>query len=136
VEIEAAQTYAAPPSPVHSDANLTAEQRLLRQMDDFSYQSCTLSPENDATFTNPENVPIGVQLAPGLRPGDAVTLTIDGQVAANSTSYVLQPANRGTHSVQVTVKDRFGRVLCSSSSSFHVIRPTLNSPARRKATPH
>jgi hypothetical protein len=136
VEIEPAQTYTAPPSPVHSDSNLTAEQRLLREMDDFSYRSCRLSPENDATFTNPQNVPIAVQLDPGLRPGDSVTLTIDGRVIANATSYVLQPADRGSHSVQVTVKDRFGRVLCNASSSFHVMRPSLNSPARRKATPH
>jgi hypothetical protein len=27
-------------------------------------------------------------------------------------------------------------VLCSASSAFHVMRPSLNSPARRTATPH
>jgi hypothetical protein len=137
VDIEPAQTYSAPPAPVHSDSNLTAEQRLLRQMDNFSYTSCAITPENDATFTNPESVPIGAQTNPELRPGDSVTLTVDGRATgSNSSSYLLQPADRGTHSVQLTIKDRFGRVLCSASSSFHVIRPTLNSPARRRPTPH
>jgi hypothetical protein len=133
VVLESAQTYSAPPAPSTTNSNVPAEQRLLQQMDDFNYSSCSISPENDATFTNPENVSIAVQTNPGLRPGDKVTLSVDGaQVAANATSFLMEPANRGTHSVQVTIRDNYGRVLCSASSSFHVIRPSVNSPARRR----
>jgi hypothetical protein len=133
VILESAQTYTPPPAPTSSNSNVPAEQRLLQGMDDFNYSSCSISPENDASFTNPESVPIAVQTNPALRSGDKVTLTVDGaQVAANATSFLMEPAHRGTHSVQVTIRDSYGRELCSASSSFHVIRPSLNSPARRR----
>ena len=138
IVLESAQTYSSPPAPVTTNSNIPAEQRLLRGMDDFSYSSCSISPENGATFTNPQNVPISVQTDPGLRPGDKVTLSVDGaDVGRNTMNFLLQPADRGTHSVQLTIKDSYGRVLCSASSSFNVFRPTINSPARRpRPTPH
>jgi hypothetical protein len=135
VELSSAQTY-TPSTPAVSsgggDASLPSEQRLLQQMDDFSYSSCALTPANDSTFTNPENVQISLSSTPALRAGDRVTLSVDGQaIDGNRASYVLQPANRGTHSVQATIRDSFGRVLCSASTSFHVMRPSLNLPGRR-----
>ena len=50
VEIQAAQTYSAPP-PVDPSAssNLPREQQLLKEMDDFRYQACTLTPKSDET---------------------------------------------------------------------------------------
>jgi len=30
----------------------------------------------------------------------------------------------------VTVKNVMGKIVCTSTSSFHVLRPSLNSPAR------
>ncbi|MDF3018964.1 MAG: hypothetical protein K0Q92_267 [Steroidobacteraceae bacterium] len=134
VELESVQTYSAPQSSVSSSANsnIPSEQRSLQGIDDFVYESCTITPENDATFTNPENVSIGVSLSPGLRPGDSVNLVVDGKAAnPQSTHAVLQPADRGTHTAAVTLKDSHGRVLCSASVSFHVIRPSLNQPRRR-----
>ena len=133
VELEPAQTYSTPKQPANpSSSNVPAEQRLLQQMDDFQYTSCSLSPENDATFTNPEGVPINVQLQPSLRARDVITLSVDGQVIGNSTSHVLQPAHRGSHTAQVSVKDSYGRELCSASTTFHVFRPSLNLPGRRQ----
>jgi hypothetical protein len=138
IVLESAQTYTPPPAQTTTNSNVPAEQRLLQEMDDFRYSSCSISPENGATFTNPESVAIAVQTSPGLRGSDKVALTVDGaQVSANATSYMLQPAHRGEHSVQVTIRDNYGRVLCTASSSFNVFRPTLNSPARRpRPTPH
>lgn len=134
VELEPVQTYSAPKSSVSSSAgsDVPSEQRSLQGIDDFVYESCTLSPENDATFTNPENVPVSVSLSPGLRPGDTVNLVVDGKAAdPQSTQLVLDPVDRGTHTATATLKDSFGRVLCSASVSFHVIRPSLNQPRRR-----
>jgi hypothetical protein len=134
VELEPAQTYSKPDEPAStssSTSNVPSEQRLVQQMDDFRYASCTLSPENEATFTNPQGVPISVQLQPNLRPRDVITLSVDGQVVGNSAAHVLQPANRGTHTAQVTVKDTYGRELCSASTTFHVFRPSLNMPRRQ-----
>lgn len=130
VELEQPQTYSSPPPPEIAP-NLPVDQQLLAQMDDFTYSGCGVTPENDETFTNPENVPVSVSLAPGLRPGDTMTLSIDGKVVGtNILTYVMNPVYRGSHTIQVTVKDQFGRVLCSSSSTFHVMRPSLNMPRR------
>jgi uncharacterized protein DUF4124 len=133
VELEAAQTYSAPPSAsAPPDSTLPAEQRLLQQIDDFTYSTCAISPENDSTFTNPTNVPVTVNVSPEVRVGDLLQLSIDGKPAAPGVrSMTLDPAYRGTHVVQVTIKDQFGRMLCSSSISFHVMRPSVNMPARR-----
>lgn len=131
VDIQPAQGYSAPPAP-SSNPSVPLEERLLKQTDTFSYQSCSLSPEQDATFTNPENVSVVVSTEPELRPGDVVALTVDGLlVSPNLRNHVISPVNRGSHTVQATVKDTFGRVLCTASTTFHVMRPSLNSPARR-----
>jgi hypothetical protein len=132
VELEPAQTYSAPANPATGNSSVPAEQRALQQMDDFRYTSCSVSPANDETFTNPTNVPISVQLEPALRAADRLTISVDGRaVAQNVMSWSLQPADRGTHTVQVTVRDSYGRELCSASSSFHVLRPSILMPGRR-----
>lgn len=131
VELEPAQTYSAPPSPAAGNSSTPTEQRLLEQMDDFRYASCGITPANEETFTHPPSVPISVQLAPSMRPDDRVTLTVDGKVVAqNSLNWVMQPAERGTHTVKVTVRDAYGRELCSASSTFHVLRPSVLMPRR------
>jgi hypothetical protein len=130
VDLEPAQTYSAPAPSATSD--LSSEQALLRKIDDFRYESCRLTPENDATFTNPVNVTVEAQVVPDMRVGDVAQLTMDGKPAPlNSLTAVLDPANRGTHNAQLIIKDSFGRVLCSSGVTFHVIRPSVNMPARR-----
>jgi hypothetical protein len=132
VDLEPAQTYSSPAPSAPPASNLPSEQRLLKKIDDFQYESCTLTPENDETFTNPLNVPVAAQVRPSLRVGDVAQLSVDGKPApANTLGAVLDPADRGTHTAQLTIKDSFGRMLCSASVSFHVLRPSLNSPARR-----
>lgn len=133
VELQPVQTYSSPKdSSSSSSSNQSAEQRALEGIDDFRYDSCSISPENDATFTNPENVVVQVSINPSLRPNDTVNLVVDGQAApAESTSFVLQPVDRGTHTATATLKDSYGRVLCSTSASFHVFRPSVNQPGRR-----
>lgn len=133
VELQTAQTYSAPSSTARTDPSLPAEQRLLQEMDSFKYESCTLRPNHDETFMNPESVPVNVFLKPLLRPGDVVDLRVDGSPIgdASTTAYTMKPVYRGTHQVSVVVKDRFGRELCNSSASFHVHQPNLNSPANK-----
>jgi hypothetical protein len=132
VEVQPAQTYSAPPqSPVN--ARLPREQRLIQGYDEYKYQSCTLSPRPDASFMNPESVPVSADFAPALRPNDVATLTIDGQaLQPNLTQHTMTQVSRGTHTVTVTVKNPNGQVMCTASTSFHVQRPSLNSPARSR----
>jgi hypothetical protein len=131
VEIQPVQSYSAPKQTV--DSNLPAEQRALQAIDDFRYSSCSLSPANDETFTNPENVQISVTTTPAIRAGDQISVAVDGRelVSAGLGQYVYAPVERGEHSVQLSIKDGGGRELCSARTVFHVFQPTLNSPARR-----
>jgi hypothetical protein len=130
VELQGAQTYSAPPAT--PNPNLPAEQKVLKGIDDFLYSSCTLSPVKDETFVNPDSVAISVTTAPPLRPGDVVNFTIDGRAVGNGMrDFLLSPVERGTHQVQVSIKDGYGRVLCNSATEFHVRRPTIYSPGRR-----
>jgi hypothetical protein len=132
IDIQPAQSYSAAPASSGS-ANLPREQQLLQEADTFNYERCTLAPANDSTFNNPEEVNISLSTVPLLRPYDLVSLTVDGQAVGTpgSTSYRMSPVYRGTHAVAATITNRAGRVVCSASASFHVLRPSLNSPARR-----
>jgi hypothetical protein len=132
IDLEPAQSYSAPQTP-NVDSNLPREQQLQQQVDDFKYDGCSLTPVNDATFTNPEEVVISLSTFPMLRPFDLVVLTVDGQAVGSpgTTTYKMTPVYRGTHAVAATVTNRAGKVVCMASASFHVLRPSLNSPARR-----
>jgi hypothetical protein len=135
VEIQSAQTYSAAQAAPAAQSAVPREQQLLNEMGEpFRYESCALKPDPDQTFTNPELVSVSVSLTPALRAGDVVDLRLDGATVggANALSYVMKPVARGTHSVSVTVKDRYGRPACSASASFHVHQPSVNSPARNQ----
>jgi hypothetical protein len=131
IDLEPAQSYSAPQTP-NVNSNLPREQQQLL-VDNFKYDRCTLTPANDSTFTNPEEVIISLSTFPMLRPFDLVVLTVDGQAvgAPGTMTYKMTPVNRGTHAVGVTITNRAGAVVCTASASFHVMRPSLNSPARR-----
>ena len=133
VDLQPAQTYSAPPPGVSAESQRPREEQLLQQTDDFRYLSCTVSPENNTTFQNPEAVIIEVSTNPPLRPGDVVTMTVDGQPAGapNTQSYTMSPVYRGSHTVGLNVADQYGKVVCNSTSVFHVQQPGLNSPARQ-----
>jgi hypothetical protein len=134
VDIQPAQTYSAPPPPLGGTENsrLPREQQLLREMNDFRYQSCLLTPKNDETFQNPTSVTVAVVLQPNLRPGDVADLRIDGTSAGpNALSFGMPQPSRGAHTASVLIKDRYGKSMCNASTTFHVFRASVNSPARR-----
>jgi hypothetical protein len=137
VEVQPAQTYSPPATTTPAPANpsLPREQQQVMDAANFQY-ACAISPRADETFQNPDAVTLGVQLTPGLRPGDLVNVSLDGSAVpneANSTSTLVQYPERGTHTAAVTVVDRSGKTVCSVSSTFHVQRAGLNSPQRRPA---
>jgi hypothetical protein len=133
LDLQPAQTYSAPTPRLPATSSVLREQQLLEQYENFKYQRCGVTPENDVTFQNPEEVKITVVTEPALRSTDVITLTVDGLPVggSNTLSYTMSPVYRGTHTVGVTVRNISGQVLCNSTSSFHVMRPGLNSPARR-----
>jgi hypothetical protein len=138
IEIQSAQTYSAPAPAAAATPGLPTEQQLLKDMGaPFHYDSCATSPAQDQTFTNPESVSLGVALKPTLRVGDVVDLRLDGTPVGgtNALSFLVKPVYRGSHTVSVSIKDRYGRMACDASSTFHVFQPSLNSPTRQAAPP-
>ncbi len=135
VELANAQTYSSPTTPNSSSSRTPREQQLLEQMDDFRYSVCALLPANDTSYTNPESVSVSLSLTPGLIADHTVVVTIDGQPipgGPNATGATLTTVYRGTHTVAAIVRNRYGKTMCQATSTFHVIRPSLNSPTRRR----
>jgi hypothetical protein len=133
VEVQPAQTYSAPATTTPSNSSVPREQQQVMDAANFQY-ACAISPRADETFQNPDSVTLGVQLTPGLRPGDIVNFSLDGTAVpneANATNAQVQFPERGSHTAAVQVVDRSGKTVCSVSSTFHVQRAGLNSPQRR-----
>jgi hypothetical protein len=132
VQLKAPQTYTAPKTPVGP----RQAPRQAPSRPGAAYQSCAISePANDQVFTNTDTVTAGVTVQPAVRPGDTAVVTLDGQrvpgVPASGGQFTIQPVDRGTHSIQITVQDSSGATLCSSSAvTFHVQQPSLQSPTR------
>jgi len=134
IEVKPAQGYSTPTSSVSSGRPSQPD------ADNFSYQSCGVTPQNDATFTNPDVVTIAVVTNPGVRYSDTVILRVDGQSVGppGTMNYQMSaPVDRGTHMISVSITDQYGKTMCTVNSSFHVMRPGVNSPANRpRPTPH
>ena len=135
VELANAQTYTSPPAPTSpTSSRVPREQQLLDEMDDFRYTSCVVMPAKDTSYTNPESVTVGVSLTPGLIPNHTVVVTVDGQPipgGPNAMGATLTTVYRGSHTVSAVVKNQYGKTMCQASSTFHVLRPSLNMPGRR-----
>lgn len=133
IDIQPAQTYSAPQPQPSPSATLPGEQRELIQAANFQYK-CALSPGNEQSFQNPENLTLSVALTPPLRIGDQVRFAMDGTEVPkgdNPTSAFIEFPERGTHTANVRITDRSGKSLCDATSTFHVQRSNLNSPNRR-----
>ena len=127
IDLRPAQTYSAPtPS-----ANSASPNQQPTDAPDFRYESCSLTPRNDETFHSPESVTLSLSASPSLRFGDQVKFLVDGAtVGGDGPSTSLINPDRGSHTVNAHVSDRAGRTLCTATTTFHVQRPTLNSPTR------
>jgi hypothetical protein len=132
VELKAPQTYTAPKAPATPPSRPAPQSKSPVQV----YQSCAVSePSNDQVFMNTDTVTAGVTAQPAIRPGDTAIVTLDGQrvpgVPASGGQFTISPVDRGTHSIQMTVQDSNGATVCSSSTvTFHVQQPSLQSPTR------
>ena len=135
IDLEPAQGYSPPPA-----SSGISSRPPVQEPDDFRYQNCSVTPVNDSTFTNPDMVPIALVTNPGVRSFDTVIMKVDGQPVGQpgTMAYTMTaPLDRGTHTVSVTITDRYGKTVCSVTSVFHVMRPGVNSPANRpRPTPH
>jgi len=129
VELKAPQTYSSPKTSAPGPAFTPGPKSTAP-----AYRSCSVSePTNEQVFLNTDTVNAGVTIQPTVRPGDTAVVTLDGQpvpgVPANGGQFTISPVDRGTHSIQVVVKDPTGATVCSSPSvTFYVRQPSVQSP--------
>ena len=130
VEVQQPQTYSSPhvAEPTQSAPATPAKSAP-------AYTSCEIdSPAQDQTFANTYSLAMTVNLLPEQRPGDKVIFVLDGQPVNGSGGppvFSLPQVDRGTHTVQATVKSADGQVICQSTPvTFHVHQPSVQSPVR------
>lgn len=95
------------------------------------YRSLEITaPQNDATvFIRTTNLPIEVKLLPPVKQalGHRLQVLWDGAVLfENQTSYLLDEAHPGTHTITARVVDEQGKVLIKSQPvNVHIRKPTV-----------
>jgi len=94
-----------------------------------------LKPAGDATiFDNAGNLEVLVAVAPALRPGDRVVLTLDGHPAASGAGlrFALSGIDRGEHTLVAKAVDSDGDSLIASPPVvFNLWRASRLFPNRR-----
>jgi len=129
VQLAQPQTYSAPRT------SNRPQQATPEKPPSNTYSSCdVVQPANDQTFPNATTVTTAVQVSPGTQSGDQVVLLLDGTRVPNfppgGGAITLNGIERGTHSLQATVQDSNGKVLCQSANvSFTVLQPSVLNPA-------
>ena len=128
LHIAPAQTYTAPATQAGPAPPEVLSAPVL------TYEACTIAqPMPEQSFYAPEAVPVSVQLAPSLRSGDRVSVSVDGKELApadgSGLNYQVDSPDRGAHTLSLEVRDARGRKVCSAQSvTFYVQRPSLLSP--------
>jgi hypothetical protein len=80
---------------------------------------------NGTVRSNQGEVPVSIELEPGLQPGHKIGLTLDGSSVEGSfasTSLQIGSVERGTHTLRAKVTDEAGRVLILSPSVLFTLR--------------
>jgi hypothetical protein len=133
-------TYAPPPVPedkaasdnqFEADENAPAiEKKDAPAAPPFKYRELKIvSPEEGGTLrSSPGNISIFVAVAPVLRKGDYLKVTLDNTPLKDkyhSTVIQLQNVERGLHTVSVSVFDKEGEKMISSSSRTFQLHRTI-----------
>lgn len=124
VTVEPLQSFTLPPAPPLEDSTADKDEK---DEDGGGYTEFKVtSPANDATIRdNGGNVRISLSLSPALRGGHSIDVMMDGQSigSGKGTSITLTEVDRGTHTVQASVKDADGKEIARSNSViFHLRR--------------
>jgi hypothetical protein len=97
------------------------------------YSTVAIShPGNDESIRqNSGDITVQVAVNPGLKPGDVISLLMDGKEVASgpATSVTLKNVDRGSHTLQARVVGSDGSTWLSSESvTFHLLRHTVLQP--------
>lgn len=122
VKLEPLQTFSLPPPPPLEDSTAKRDEPEPVGYTEFK----VTNPTNDQTIRDHGgNVSVSLSLAPGLRGGHSIEVMMDGQSigSGSGTSVTLTQVDRGTHTVQASIKDSEGKEIARSNSViFHLKR--------------
>jgi hypothetical protein len=108
VKLEPLQGFSLPAPPPLEDSTAKAEEPVPVGYTEFK----VTSPINDQTIRdNGGNVSVILSLTPGLQGGHSIEVMMDGQSigSGSGTSVTLTEVDRGTHTVQASIKDNAGK---------------------------
>jgi hypothetical protein len=126
LEIQGAQTYAAPAEPLTPSYATTQ----AAEPSGSAYQTCVIAqPADQQMLMNVYSATAVVQTSPQLRPGDDVRLFVDGKQMPGSGMSFTFKVYRGQHSVQAIIEDDTGQIVCETSTvTFFVHQPSIQNP--------
>ncbi|XID75603.1 DUF4124 domain-containing protein [Alkanindiges sp. WGS2144] len=103
----------------------------------INYQLSFAQPTADQVVRKPEPVSVSVDIRPALANGDVVTILLDGTVIANSNaaSVSTEALDRGAHSISARITNATGKVVSETSTTFHVLQNSVNSPTSQANKP-
>jgi hypothetical protein len=119
VNLQSVQTYNAEQATI-PEGNRPARSSSAEQASTYVAIEIA-SPANDHTFTGTGGqVLVSIRVDPGLRAGDSIRLTVDGQDVSGpnstATTVELKDVPRGAHTLSASVVSRDGKTLIQSSS--------------------
>ncbi len=124
VNLPAAVTYTPPKIGTSSDDEKpdTADQPVEKQ--GYTEMTIVQPKMNETIRSNSGDVPVSIDLKPGLQRGDTITLYLDGKEVlkgSTQTTVTLTGIDRGSHTLRATVFDKNGvAVISSRSVIFHL----------------
>lgn len=124
IEMPKAHTFTAPQVATPPDGRDTPSKQPANQ----GYTEIAIvSPADQEVLWNTTSVEVSVSLVPGLRGGDSVTITVDGNSqTVSATSATFDDLDRGEHTITASVTTRRGAVLNAKSVTFYIQRSTKN----------
>lgn len=127
------QTYSAPKVQSAPPAAPAAAAGGRSAADD-TYRNLEIwKPANDQAIVNTAGqVEVRLRLEPGLKPGHAIWLYLDGKrvdgLAEDASDFELSGVARGTHTLQAAVADGGRMVTLSDKVIFHVVQASNVQP--------
>ena len=130
VTIDIAPSYTAPNIPVVDiEQDKPSDEAVSLTVP--KYKLSIISPAQNETFQNPENIAVTASITPKLNAtrADKLVFKLDGKQVGEEQiplNTVLTGVERGSHILVVSVVDQSGKVLKSSKSTlFHVQRHSI-----------
>ncbi|MEJ2575037.1 MAG: DUF4124 domain-containing protein [Gammaproteobacteria bacterium] len=123
-ELPALQEIKMPPPPPSPTPSTTPAAQT--EGEDYTSLAITEPADNSAFRNNAGQINVKLALDPALQQGDAIVILLDGKEIGRgrSTALSLSNVDRGTHSLQASVKDADGTTLISSNPITFTLQRT------------